>query len=86
MNLVSRGIHHPVSTEVFPTVYRNRYGTGAVSIQAGSALLAKGGICFIGDLTSHKKDRLEQLQSGKQYFLTLFCLFNHILPVPRSTI
>ncbi|XP_027254666.1 minichromosome maintenance domain-containing protein 2 [Cricetulus griseus] len=63
MNLVSRGIRHPVSTEVFPTVSKNKYGTGAVSIQAGSALLAKGGVCFIGDLTSHKKDKLEQLQS-----------------------
>nr|XP_048276287.1 minichromosome maintenance domain-containing protein 2 isoform X2 [Myodes glareolus] len=63
MNLVSRGIRHPVSTEVFPTVSRNKYGTGAVSIQAGSALLAKGGVCFIGDLASHKKDKLEQLQS-----------------------
>ncbi|KAL1775714.1 hypothetical protein HispidOSU_009212 [Sigmodon hispidus] len=63
MNLVSRGVRHPTSTEVFPTVSRNKYGTGAVSIQAGSALLAKGGVCFLGDLTSHKKDRLEQLQS-----------------------
>nr|XP_048276286.1 minichromosome maintenance domain-containing protein 2 isoform X1 [Myodes glareolus] len=44
-------------------VDRNKYGTGAVSIQAGSALLAKGGVCFIGDLASHKKDKLEQLQS-----------------------
>ncbi|XP_078297771.1 minichromosome maintenance domain-containing protein 2 isoform X1 [Panthera onca] len=44
-------------------VDRNKYGTGAVSIQAGSALLAKGGICFIGHLASHKKDKLEQLQS-----------------------
>ncbi|KAF5926300.1 hypothetical protein HPG69_011431, partial [Diceros bicornis minor] len=44
-------------------VDRNKYGTGAVSIQAGSALLAKGGICFIGDLASYKKDKLEQLQS-----------------------
>ncbi|CAH6777300.1 minichromosome maintenance domain-containing protein 2 [Phodopus roborovskii] len=63
MNLVSHGIRHPVSTDVFPTVSRNKYGTGAVSIQAGSALLAKSGVCFIGDLTSHKKDKLEQLQS-----------------------
>ncbi|TKC38774.1 hypothetical protein EI555_017938, partial [Monodon monoceros] len=45
-------------------VDRNKYGTGAVSIQGGSALLAKGGICFIGDLASHKKDKLEQLQSA----------------------
>ncbi|XP_068381927.1 minichromosome maintenance domain-containing protein 2 [Eschrichtius robustus] len=64
INLVPRGIRHPVSTEIFPTLSRNKYGTGAVSIQAGSALLAKGGICFIGDLASHKKDKLEQLQSA----------------------
>ncbi|XP_042828792.1 minichromosome maintenance domain-containing protein 2 isoform X4 [Panthera tigris] len=63
IKLVPRGIRHPVSTEIFPTLSRNKYGTGAVSIQAGSALLAKGGICFIGDLASHKKDKLEQLQS-----------------------
>ncbi|KAF6100153.1 minichromosome maintenance domain containing 2 [Phyllostomus discolor] len=63
INLVPRGIRHLVSTEIFPTLSRNNYGTGAVSIQAGSALLAKGGICFIGDLASHKKDKLEQLQS-----------------------
>ncbi|XP_059730406.1 minichromosome maintenance domain-containing protein 2 isoform X2 [Bos javanicus] len=64
ISLVPRGIRHSVSTEIFPTVSRNKYGTGAVSIQAGSALLAKGGICFIGDLASHKKDKLEQLQSA----------------------
>ncbi|CAK6438778.1 unnamed protein product [Pipistrellus nathusii] len=63
INLVPRGIRHPVSTEIFPTLFRNNYGTGAVSIQVGSALLAKGGICFIGDLSSYKKDKLEQLQS-----------------------
>ncbi|XP_054446195.1 minichromosome maintenance domain-containing protein 2 [Pteronotus mesoamericanus] len=63
INLVPRGIRHPVSGEIFPTLSRNNYGTGAVSIQAGSSLLAKGGVCFIGDLASHKKDKLEQLQS-----------------------
>ncbi|KAM4864617.1 minichromosome maintenance domain-containing protein 2 isoform 2-T4 [Thomomys bottae] len=63
INLVPRGIRHPVSTEIFPTLSKNTYGTGAVSIQAGSALLAKGGVCFIGDIASHKKDKLEQLQS-----------------------
>ncbi|XP_008565077.1 PREDICTED: MCM domain-containing protein 2 [Galeopterus variegatus] len=69
INLVPRGIRHPVSTEIFPTLSRNKYGTGAVSIQAGSALLAKGGICFIGDLASHKKDKLEQLQSVTSLYL-----------------
>lgn len=77
INLFPRGIHHAVSTEIFPTLSRNKYGTGAVSIQAGSALLAKDGICFIGDLSSHKKDKLEQLQSGKQYFSQIiFHLYN----------
>lgn len=76
INLVPRGIRHPVSTEIFPTLFRNNYGTGAVSIQAGSALLAKGGICFIGDLASYKKDKLEQLQSGKHFFQINFHLFN----------
>ena len=83
INLVPRGIRHPVSTEIFPTLSRNKYGTGAVSIQAGSALLAKGGICFIGDLASHKKDKLEQLQSGKQYFFKLIftCLTYSLISV-----
>ncbi|KAM6215591.1 minichromosome maintenance domain-containing protein 2 [Rhynchocyon petersi] len=63
ITLIPRGIHHPISSEVFPTLSRNNHGTGAVSIQGGSALLAKGGICFIGDLSLHKKDKLEQLQS-----------------------
>ncbi|KAM7176298.1 minichromosome maintenance domain-containing protein 2 isoform 2-T6 [Macrochelys suwanniensis] len=41
----------------------DKHGTGTASIQACSALLAKGGICFIGDLLSQKKDKLELLQS-----------------------
>ncbi|XP_006880502.1 PREDICTED: MCM domain-containing protein 2 [Elephantulus edwardii] len=63
ITLIPRGIHHPVSSEIFPTLSRNKYGTGAVSIQGGSALLAKGGICFIGDLSLYKKEKLEELQS-----------------------
>ncbi|XP_048364315.1 minichromosome maintenance domain-containing protein 2 [Sphaerodactylus townsendi] len=61
--LVERGIKHIPSGKVFPTVAKDKHGTGIASIQAGSALLAKGGICFIGELSSYKKDKLEQLQS-----------------------
>ncbi|KAH0617665.1 hypothetical protein JD844_016127 [Phrynosoma platyrhinos] len=61
--LVPRGIRHIPSSDVFPTVSKDKHGTGTASIQANSALLAKGGICFIGELSSHKKDKLEQLQS-----------------------
>ncbi|XP_063155425.1 minichromosome maintenance domain-containing protein 2 [Candoia aspera] len=60
---VPRGIRHFPSGEVFLTVSKDKHGTGTASIQAGSALMAKGGICFIGELTSHKKDKLEQLQA-----------------------
>lgn len=33
-------------------------------------MLAKGGICYIGDLSSYKKDKLELLQSGNLPLLT----------------
>ncbi|KAM7176300.1 minichromosome maintenance domain-containing protein 2 isoform 4-T8 [Macrochelys suwanniensis] len=59
----ARGIRHPASSDIFPTVSKDKHGTGTASIQACSALLAKGGICFIGDLLSQKKDKLELLQS-----------------------
>ncbi|XP_044513913.1 minichromosome maintenance domain-containing protein 2 [Gracilinanus agilis] len=61
--LVPRGIRHPASSEIFPTLSRDKYGTGVPSIQACSALLAKDSICYIGDLLSHKKEKLELLQS-----------------------
>ncbi|XP_062986875.1 minichromosome maintenance domain-containing protein 2 [Elgaria multicarinata webbii] len=61
--LIPRGIRHIPSGEVFPTVSKDKHGTGTASIQGNSALLAKGGICFIGKLSSYKKDKLEQLQS-----------------------
>ncbi|KYO26008.1 MCM domain-containing protein 2 isoform C [Alligator mississippiensis] len=61
--LVPRGIRHPPSSNIFPTVCKDKHGTGTASIQACSALLAKGGVCFIGELSSYKKDKLELLQS-----------------------
>jgi len=45
-------------------VSKDKHGTGSASIHACSAVLAKGGICYIGDLSSYKKDKLELLQSG----------------------
>ncbi|NXW29290.1 MCMD2 protein, partial [Phaetusa simplex] len=61
--LLPRGIRHPPSSEIFPSVSKDKHGTGSASIHACSAVLAKGGICYIGDLSSHKKDKLELLQS-----------------------
>ncbi|XP_030046022.1 minichromosome maintenance domain-containing protein 2 [Microcaecilia unicolor] len=61
--LVPRGIRHLTFSELFAIVTKDEHGTGTASIQAGSALLAKGGICFIGELSSYKKDKLDLLQS-----------------------
>ncbi|XP_008499985.2 minichromosome maintenance domain-containing protein 2 [Calypte anna] len=61
--LLPRGIRHPPSGEIFPSVSKDKHGTGSACIHACSALLAKGGICYIGDLSSYKKDKLEHLQS-----------------------
>ncbi|XP_071593775.1 minichromosome maintenance domain-containing protein 2 isoform X4 [Heliangelus exortis] len=61
--LLPRGIRHPPSGEMFPSVSKDKHGTGSACIHACSALLAKGGICYIGDLSSYKKDKLEHLQS-----------------------
>ncbi|XP_061851973.1 minichromosome maintenance domain-containing protein 2 [Colius striatus] len=61
--LLPRGIRHPPSSEIFPSVSKDKHGTGRASIQACSAVLAKGGICYIGDLSSYRKDKLELLQS-----------------------
>ncbi|KFP12393.1 minichromosome maintenance domain-containing protein 2 [Egretta garzetta] len=61
--LLPRGIRHPPSSEIFPSVSKDKHGTGSASIHACSAVLAKGGICYIGDLSSYKKDKLELLQS-----------------------
>ncbi|XP_068043568.1 minichromosome maintenance domain-containing protein 2 isoform X2 [Anomalospiza imberbis] len=61
--LLPRGIRHPLSSDIFPSVSKDKHGTGSASIQACSTVLAKGGICYIGDLSSYKKDKLELLQS-----------------------
>lgn len=64
MCLLPRGIRHPPASEIFPSVSKDKHGTGSASIQGCSAVLAKGGICYIGDLSAYKKDKLELLQSG----------------------
>ncbi|XP_076869483.1 minichromosome maintenance domain-containing protein 2 isoform X1 [Brachyhypopomus gauderio] len=42
---------------------RDDHGTGTANIHAGSALLATGGVCLIGDLTCYKRERIDVLQS-----------------------
>uniref|UniRef100_A0A4W3GCQ2 MCM domain-containing protein n=1 Tax=Callorhinchus milii TaxID=7868 RepID=A0A4W3GCQ2_CALMI len=63
LGLVPRGVRHLASCEIFATVSRDEHGTGTANVQAGSALLAKGGVCYLGELCTHKKDKLQLLQT-----------------------
>ncbi|KAF5897498.1 minichromosome maintenance domain-containing protein 2, partial [Clarias magur] len=64
LGLSARGIRHPVAGELFTSLSRDEHGAGTANIHAGSALLAAGGVCLLGDLTCYKKDRIDTLQSA----------------------
>ncbi|XP_036378717.1 minichromosome maintenance domain-containing protein 2 [Megalops cyprinoides] len=64
LGLAGRGIRHQVTGEMFASLSRDEHGTGTASIHAGSALLASGGICLLGDLASYRKDKMDALQSA----------------------
>ncbi|XP_069777439.1 minichromosome maintenance domain-containing protein 2 [Narcine bancroftii] len=63
LSLVPFGVRHLPSYEIFATVSKDEHGTGTAKVQAGSALLAKRGACYIGDLHSVKKEALQLLQT-----------------------
>lgn len=62
--LASRGIHHTLTGDLLASLSRDDHGAGTANIHAGSVLLASGGVCLLGDLTSYKKDKMDMLQSG----------------------
>ncbi|XP_051878569.1 minichromosome maintenance domain-containing protein 2 [Pristis pectinata] len=63
LSLVPFGVQHLPSYEIFATVSKDEHGTGTAKVQAGSALLAKGGICYIGELLSLRKEAFKLLQT-----------------------
>ncbi|XP_035475771.2 minichromosome maintenance domain-containing protein 2 isoform X3 [Scophthalmus maximus] len=65
LGLARRGVRHQASGEMFASLSRDEHGTGNANIHAGSALLATGGICMLGDLGYYKKDKLDSIQSGR---------------------
>lgn len=71
LGLASRGIRHQVAGELFVSLSRDEHGTGTANMHAGSALLASGGVCLLGDLASYRKDKMEGLQSGTAHGLVL---------------
>ncbi|XP_069369126.1 minichromosome maintenance domain-containing protein 2 isoform X2 [Paralichthys olivaceus] len=63
LSLAFRGVRHPASGEMFASLSRDEHGAGTANIHAGSALLATGGICMVGELGCYKKDKLDSIQS-----------------------
>ncbi|XP_072010762.1 minichromosome maintenance domain-containing protein 2 isoform X2 [Engystomops pustulosus] len=61
--LVPRGVSHTHFNDMFATVTKDEFGAGTAIIHAGSALMAKGGVCFIGDINIYKKEKLDVLLS-----------------------
>lgn len=64
LSLACRGVRHQASAEMFASLSRDEHGAGTANIHAGSALLASGGICMLGDLGFYRKDKLDNIQSG----------------------
>lgn len=81
LNLLPFGVRHLPSYELFATVSKDEHGTGTAKVQAGSALLAKGGICYIGDILSLKKEAFKLLQTGTVSILTPCSLNSKFLKI-----
>ncbi|KAM9416981.1 minichromosome maintenance domain-containing protein 2 [Salvelinus alpinus] len=64
LGLAGRGVRHPATGEMFASLSRDEHGAGTANIHAGSALLATGGVCMLGDLGHHRKDKMDALQSA----------------------
>ncbi|XP_072306880.1 minichromosome maintenance domain-containing protein 2 [Eucyclogobius newberryi] len=63
LSVAQRGIRHQSSGEMFASLARDEHGAGTANIHAGSALLASGGICMLGELGCYKRDKLEAIQT-----------------------
>lgn len=65
LSLARRGVRHPASGKLVASLCQDEHGAGTANIHAGSALLATGGICMLGDLSGFRKDKLDDIQSGR---------------------
>ena len=64
LSLAVRGVRHQAQGEMFASLSRDEHGAGTANVHAGSALLASGGVCMLGDLGGFRKDKLDAIQSG----------------------
>uniref|UniRef100_A0A3Q3FLH5 Minichromosome maintenance domain containing 2 n=1 Tax=Labrus bergylta TaxID=56723 RepID=A0A3Q3FLH5_9LABR len=72
LGLACRGVRHQATGEMFASLSRDEHGAGTANIHAGSALLATGGVCMLGDLGCYKKDRLDAIQSLESSTVSVF--------------
>ncbi|XP_019750480.1 minichromosome maintenance domain-containing protein 2 [Hippocampus comes] len=63
LSLARRGVRHSASGKLVASLSQDEHGAGTANIHAGSALLATGGICMLGDLSGFRKDKLDDIQS-----------------------
>ncbi|XP_028816712.1 minichromosome maintenance domain-containing protein 2 isoform X2 [Denticeps clupeoides] len=66
LGFAERGVRHQAVGELLASVSRDERGAGTANIHAGSALLATGGICLLGDLSKYRKDKIDALQSSME--------------------
>ncbi|XP_014675462.1 PREDICTED: MCM domain-containing protein 2-like [Priapulus caudatus] len=67
-SFTDRTVHHTTRSNLVASVSKDPHGTSTHCVEAGSLLLAQGGICVLGDIAHLKreKDVLRQvLESGK---------------------
>ncbi|XP_046879505.1 minichromosome maintenance domain-containing protein 2 [Hypomesus transpacificus] len=64
LGLAGRGVRHQATGEMFASLSRDEHGAGTANVHAGSALLATGGICMLGDLGGYRRDKMDAVQSA----------------------
>lgn len=65
LSMAPRAVRHQTTGDMFASLSRDIHGAGTANIHAGSALLATGGICMLGDLSCYKKEKLDAIHSGR---------------------
>ncbi|XP_076017229.1 minichromosome maintenance domain-containing protein 2 [Genypterus blacodes] len=63
LSLARRGVRHKASGEMFACLSRDKHGAATANIYAGSALLATGGICMLGDVGCYRRDQVDGIQT-----------------------
>lgn len=86
LSLACHGVRHHSSGEMFASLSRDEHGAGTANIHAGSALLATGGICMLGELGCYRKDKLDAIQSGSVQIMTFTVIYYSNVQIMTFTV